>query len=366
MERVEGFKVGKESLIQKATFASGGGGGGGGNDRGETQTAGRNSTDSFALGSVANGSAAAALKDALKYEGMDENANTRELASFMGGWDPRGSAKAWCAQFVNSAMGKQGIKGTGSAVASSFLNWGTEVADKAMVRAGDVLVDHRGRRAGQTGAHVGMATGRTRMGANGLELEMFSGNEGNKAVRSWYSAEKLKVRRAAEEQKRAIAEGVSPTVPVKPGAAATMAVENTFKNQAVEQINKNRAAMRERYKNLTGRSSADPLLDPMTPQDLNGVPFRHDVNRTRSPSERMLMDRLGPSKTPQDLLQNVPKPATTPAGGAGGMLSAQAAPQVNITVNGAGQDPESLANKVQGRIQEAWNWRTHDVEHDLT
>jgi hypothetical protein len=31
------------------------------------------------------------------------------------------------------------------------------------------------------------------------------------------------------------------------------------------------------------------------------------------------------------------------------------------SVSGAGHDPESLANKVQGRIQEVWNARTHDV-----
>lgn len=48
---------------------------------------------------------------------------------------------AWCAAFVNSSLGQAGIKGTGSDLAKSFLNWG-EAVDTP--QRGDIAVFSRG------------------------------------------------------------------------------------------------------------------------------------------------------------------------------------------------------------------------------
>jgi hypothetical protein len=59
--------------------------------------------------------------------------------------------------------GQAGIKGTGSNVATSLGNYGTAVqpgdVQKGDVQKGDVLVHMNGRRVGETGGHVGFATG---------------------------------------------------------------------------------------------------------------------------------------------------------------------------------------------------------------
>ncbi len=39
---------------------------------------------------------------------------------------------------------------------------------------------------------------------------------------------------------------------------------------------------------------------------------------------------------------------------------------VAININGGSHDPEALASLVQRRIDERWNWRTHDVEPEVT
>lgn len=81
---------------------------------------------------------------------------------------------------------------------------------------------------------------------------------------------------------------------------------------------------------------------------------------------------LAKKATPEGLSSKVPMPAGAGAGagaeGGGVMGSGQQVmgpPQVNIHIAGGQHNPEQLANMVQRRISEAWNWRTHDVEHDL-
>ena len=104
---------------------------------------------------------------------------------------------AWCAAFANAALKAAGIQGSGSNVATSFENWGTAVANAAEVRAGDVLVQARGNAAGETGGHVGIATGQTKVGPNGgLLVEMVSGNLGGRVATSFESAAGLDIRRA--------------------------------------------------------------------------------------------------------------------------------------------------------------------------
>lgn len=58
-----------------------------------------------------------------------------------GGVNLNAAEQAWCAAYVNSSLAQAGIKGTGSQMAKSFLNWGkpTDTPQK-----GDIAVFHRG------------------------------------------------------------------------------------------------------------------------------------------------------------------------------------------------------------------------------
>lgn len=79
---------------------------------------------------------------------------------------------AWCASFMNWVFARQGIRGTGSAAARSFLNWGTRLRQPVK---GAVVVFWRGSRNGWQG-HVGIFMGFDRNG-NPLVL---GGNQDNR------------------------------------------------------------------------------------------------------------------------------------------------------------------------------------------
>lgn len=75
------------------------------------------------------------------------------------------------------------------------------------------------------------------------------------------------------------------------------------------------------------------------------------------------------AQTPQGLASSIP--FTPPPARPGGMFDPNGGAGVSgfhapITINGANQSPEEIATAVQRRIQEAMNWRTHDVESELT
>ncbi len=74
---------------------------------------------------------------------------------------------AWCAAFVNAALSANGLKGTGSLTARSFLDYGEATNDP---RRGDIVVLSRGR--GNQG-HVGFFEG---YDANG-NVRVFGGNQ---------------------------------------------------------------------------------------------------------------------------------------------------------------------------------------------
>ena len=101
----------------------------------------------------------------------------------------------WCAEFVNGALKASGIKGTNSAMAGSFRNWGHAIASGA-VKKGDVVVD------GDPAGHVSLATGATRMKNGHLQIETLNGNwghsHGQSAVKKdWLTAQDwVHVRRA--------------------------------------------------------------------------------------------------------------------------------------------------------------------------
>lgn len=118
--------------------------------------------------------------------------------------DPR--RDNWCAAFVNSTLKQSGIPGTGSMVANSFQNWGTEVKPTE-VRKGDVVIETRGKGPGQVGGHVGIATGNVRDG----KIEMIAGNSGQSsdpgqnAVMTYYVPinDQLMIRRSVANREQA-------------------------------------------------------------------------------------------------------------------------------------------------------------------
>jgi uncharacterized protein (TIGR02594 family) len=139
-----------------------------------------------------NGPSDDAVGRASSLLGMHERRNTAMLKDYLhnGGQNLNPAQLAWCAAFVNSTLAQSGMKGTGSAVATSFMNWGQPVQGGGVHR-NDVLVFPRGRAAGQTGGHVGIATGNIR---NGM-VEMISGNHGDSVARTWEPLRDAMVRR---------------------------------------------------------------------------------------------------------------------------------------------------------------------------
>lgn len=102
--------------------------------------------------------------------GMKEGRDSAALSSFLknsAGINIDPSVTPWCAAFVNGVLGIQGIKGTGSLAAKSFLNFGTETDNP---RHGDIVIFDRG---GDKG-HVGFFQG---YDANGNIL-VLGGNQG--------------------------------------------------------------------------------------------------------------------------------------------------------------------------------------------
>lgn len=118
-----------------------------------------------------------ALNMARMMVGMSESRNAKEIQQFLtaGGAGINPTVEAWCAAFVNSALQQAGIKGSGSAVANSFQNWGMPVPF-GQVAPGDVVLETRNKPPGAVGGHVGLATGVY----DGSKIGMIAGNTNNK------------------------------------------------------------------------------------------------------------------------------------------------------------------------------------------
>ncbi|WP_225173754.1 MULTISPECIES: hypothetical protein [unclassified Bradyrhizobium] len=147
-----------------------------------------------------------------KYKGMNEYTDNRVLAAALGG-DVRGRSNAWCARFVNKAIEAAGGKGTGSAVANSFQRYGSAI-DPAKVMRSDVLLQTGGKGYMQTGGHVGLATGETRMHNGRLQVKMLAGNDNDSVREHWIDADhNLMVRRGSAGSGVNVPQGVTSQVP---------------------------------------------------------------------------------------------------------------------------------------------------------
>ncbi|MEY9741213.1 TP901 family phage tail tape measure protein [Bradyrhizobium japonicum] len=143
------------------------------------------------VGSAGTGDAVSAGE---KYLGQNEYTDYRSLAAYVGA-DVRGRSNAWCARFVNASLKAAGGQGTGSAVANSFQRYGSAV-NPADVMRNDVLLQTGGKGYMQTGGHVGLATGATRMRNGRLQIKMLAGNDGDSVREHWIDADRnLMVRR---------------------------------------------------------------------------------------------------------------------------------------------------------------------------
>lgn len=326
---------------------------------------------------------------ASQYVGMGENNGGRgTLEQFMGGGSIVGEANAWCARFVNASLKAVGDSGTGSNIANSFLKWGKSVEAEA-VKAGDIAVEHRGRGVDGRGGHVGIATGKTRYGRNGqLQVETIEGNSSNMVKRDWTDANKLAIRRSN-----------NPATQV----AEQVAAETKDNAQSLKELGKSNverggpgAPNIDALKSLKGAGINLPDVRKFPRyQDYRELMNRERINKAfggQNGAINALRGRVydplsyhGDGKASADMLVN-PKWNAAGASDAGSMGqnvgtkaplgaeapispvksgqggSSQTSVQAPITIHGAGQNADQIANAVQRKLQESMNRRTHDLD----
>ncbi|SHI63181.1 TIGR02594 family protein [Rubritalea squalenifaciens DSM 18772] len=115
---------------------------------------------------------------AQEYLGLSEVPGAESNRTILGwirsffSWAKDDGELAWCAIFINTMLAKSGIRGTGSAAARSFLQWGEPVEKP---RKGDIVVFWRGSRQGWQG-HVGLYWGE----AGSEHIYCLGGNQANR------------------------------------------------------------------------------------------------------------------------------------------------------------------------------------------
>lgn len=140
--------------------------------------------------------------------GLHEQKDKEKIKAFLGSGNIPGDIAtrdgAWCGAFVNASLRDAGLKGLGKSgfVASTWQTWG-EAKRHADVSKGDILVQAGGRGPGQTGGHVGIATGNVKRDKNGniVSIQMRSGNQKDRITDTWVSPDSIShVRRATERE----------------------------------------------------------------------------------------------------------------------------------------------------------------------
>ena len=149
-------------------------------------------------------------------EGKDRAALTDYLKTGGANLDP--ATTAWCAAFVNATLAKAGMRGTGSNMARSFLDYGSPVETPA---AGDIAVYRRGDPKGPYG-HVGFVESvDPRTGT----VNLLAGNQGNAVtVRQMALEDALGYRRPVEQAPQSIS-GIGSPLTALPAGPEDAAVE---------------------------------------------------------------------------------------------------------------------------------------------
>ncbi len=199
---------------------------------------------------------------------MADNADVNAYLA-KGGVNIDAAQTAWCAGFVNSSLKQVGVKGDGSLVASDFLKFGKKVKPDD-VQKGDIAVLDRGKQPGQTGDHVGFATGETRIGQNGeRQFQMLSGNHQDRVGYEWHPESQLQFRRATQKTDGS------------PLGDATTQQEQAQK-ALQEQTQQTNAALKTMPQSLqgvqTGTQGLDGSLGTMTKQLEQGAPAASNFN----------------------------------------------------------------------------------------
>lgn len=91
----------------------------------------------------------------------------------------------WCSSFVNWCCTKAGVKGTNSAAANSWLNWGVPVE---IPQVGDIVILSRGSSKSQ--AHVAFFEGVSKA-VPMQTVKLFGGNQGDAVCSKWFPASQV-------------------------------------------------------------------------------------------------------------------------------------------------------------------------------
>lgn len=123
--------------------------------------------------------------------GKHEIPNNAEIQEYLrtGGHNMNPAKRAWCAAFVGASLHKAGLPSLNTNIATDYMRFGSPATGG--VQRNDVVVIPRGHAPGQTGGHVGLATGRVH---NGM-VEVISGNSSNRVMREWESMNRTVIRR---------------------------------------------------------------------------------------------------------------------------------------------------------------------------
>lgn len=162
-----------------------GGGGLLGSLLGGTNRTSASGSAATASGTAVGGTGANVLALSRSYTGLSETRDTSAIQSILSAsgtaaLDP--TKQAWCAAYANAVLAKSGMAGTGSNMASSFLNWGQATSNPQM---GDV-VNLKPQSAGSSG-HVGFFAGRDDLG----KVLVSAGNQGNAVSTASYPADQV-------------------------------------------------------------------------------------------------------------------------------------------------------------------------------
>ena len=169
-----------------------------------------------------------ALSIASSALGLNESDKKAALSDYLttGGANLDPATLAWCAAFVNSTLQQAGMKGTGSNMARSFLDWGQPVQQP---QPGDIAVFSRGDPNGPYG-HVGFFEGYNPDGT----IRVLGGNQGDAVSIANYSPDALLGFRRGEGQSNALATTQPTMQPQQPQRNALSLADYGFKNNLLD------------------------------------------------------------------------------------------------------------------------------------